>query len=74
MTTKTQKQLLGQRGRISTERNQLWIEVTIQDARSSYGRQEVLVKPESGSGKAWVCIRRVNLYGGPAIPLGTYCK
>lgn len=61
MTATSITKLVGQHGLISTERNQLWIEVTIQDARSSYGRQEVLVKPETGSGVAWINLKRVSL-------------
>lgn len=64
--------LVGQRGQISTERGQLQIAVKIQDARSCYGRTEVLVRPfagaglangdtEGGSGQAWVSLERVLL-------------
>lgn len=57
----TLNSLLGQRGQINTERDQLQITVTIQDARSCYGRTEVLVSPEGGNGSAWINIERVQL-------------
>lgn len=57
----TLNKLVGQRGQISTERDQLQITVEIKDARSCYGRTEVLVSPEGGSGQAWVSPERVQL-------------
>lgn len=57
----TLNSLIGQRGQISTERDKLQITVEIHDARSCYGRTEVLVSPENGSGQAWINIERVQL-------------
>ena len=61
MTTTQTNLLLGQRGQIFVERNKLAIEVQIVDARSSYGRQEVMIQPTSGLGRTWVQLERVNL-------------
>jgi hypothetical protein len=61
MTTTTQQSLLNKAGMLSVERNQLSISVIIRDARSSYGRNEVLVVPEHGSGEAWVTLDRIEL-------------
>jgi hypothetical protein len=48
-------------GLMLVERNKMAIEVRIVDARSSYGRQEVLVRPTNGSGTAWVDAKRIEL-------------
>jgi len=68
MTTTQTTSLIGQRGQLIAERDKLQITVTIQDARSCYGRTEVLVSPKDGSGKAWVSIDRVSLAQSPSGP------
>lgn len=41
----------------------LTITVRILDGREAYGRQDVLVTPEHGSGQAWVSADRVKIGG-----------
>ena len=39
------------------------VNVTIVDARESFGSMQVLVEPVSGSGQAWVSAERVKMDG-----------
>lgn len=48
--------LIGKTITISIEK--LNIEVNVNDARSHFGRTEVLVNPVSGSGEQWIDIKR----------------
>lgn len=50
---------LGERGR-----HRLLVRVKILDARRVYGRTDLLVTPEAGSGVAWVVSSRVEVGTG----------
>lgn len=41
----------------------LFVSVRIEDSRTVYGREELLVTPESGEGQAWVSADRVKVRG-----------
>ena len=54
--------MIGKKATLTTPEG-LKIPVRVLDVRSTYGRQEVLVEPVTGTGKAWVGVKRVNLSG-----------
>ena len=47
-----------------TGRGVLLVPVRIVDARENFGRMDVLVTPEGGSGQAWVSAERVKIGRG----------
>lgn len=59
MTTADMAKLLGRKGELKTEG--LSIPVEIEDARESFGRTDVLVRPVGGRGTTWVSLERVWL-------------
>jgi hypothetical protein len=55
----TLSKLLGAKGYARME--SLSIAVVIQDAREAYGRTDVLITPQQGTGTQWVSLERVEL-------------
>ena len=59
MTTEELERLVGMKATI--REHGLEVNVTIQDARTVYGRDELLVTPNAGRGAAWVTVGRVKV-------------
>lgn len=78
MTGAELSRLIGRRA--MWRRNGVAVPVVIRDARSNYGRVDVLVEPLRGAGRTWVELRRVevedardsrrDLRAGPDGPAG----
>ena len=64
MTAREIADLLDKTATLSTEG--LSVPVRIVDARENFGRMDVLVTPEGGSGQAWVSAERVKVGRGKA--------
>lgn len=66
MTPKDRESYIGQRATLPVpmrDGSELRVAVKIMDARDSFGRIDVLVSPENGSGEAWVSADRVKVRG-----------
>ena len=53
MTTKESMALIGRKGLLYESRGMSY-NILVLDVKSSYGRTRLLVRPASGTGKAWV--------------------
>lgn len=58
MTAREGARLLGRKGMWACGRD-IAVQVRIVDARSVYGRMQVLVEPVSGTGQQWVAVEAV---------------
>ena len=63
MSLMSAKELEGLVGRKGLWKASIWVDVTIEDARRSYGRVDVQIAPVSGMGMAWVSLDSVLLDG-----------
>jgi hypothetical protein len=59
MDCKTLNTYIGKEGRLNLDG--FIVNITIKDARSNYGRTEVLVSPLAGSGERWVYLAKITL-------------
>lgn len=66
MTAKEMAALIGRKGyarlAASGAGNVLRVDVEVIDAKQAFGRQDVLVTPVAGAGKAWMSLENVTLY------------
>ena len=62
MTTREIAELLDKAATLESTEG-LQVAVKILDARENFGRIDVLVTPEAGSGQAWVSAPRVKVRG-----------
>lgn len=46
---------------------ELWVDITILDARTVWNRTDFLVTPAAGTGQQWVSADRVNNLNTPAV-------